>query len=196
MSLDISSLLGTRNNTSRNYLISLGCLTAPRQKKNANNVTTFFSLYEDHAVPRVCLICDLHPFLERWTESLIESGLPLRKVSGSMKAHGIDVSYQAVNRHKDHMPVREKVKRLTEKVQRLRRRPPPLHKTLKRFMKQRAQMRSWIKAEENAPKEVYDALHDLDRKIEQLTFAIQTQEKIKAYGDLLRSGVYFARNKT
>ena len=137
-------------------------------------------------MPRVCLICDLHPFLERWTESLIESGLSLRKVAANMKAHGIDVSYQSVNRHKSHMPLRMKAIRLAEKFQRLRRRHPPLHETHDRLKKQRSQMRSWIKAERKVPKEAYKALHDLDRKIERLSFAVQLKGSVKAWEGMLR----------
>jgi len=40
-------------------------------------------------MPRVCLICDLHPLLERWAESLIEKDLPLRRVAAGMRDHGI-----------------------------------------------------------------------------------------------------------
>jgi len=137
-------------------------------------------------VPRVCLICDLHPFLERWTESLIESGLSLRQVAAAMRIHSINVSYQAVNRHRRHMSRSEKIKRIALKFQRLRRRHPPLHETLDRFKKQRTQMRSWIKAERKPPKEAYKALHDLDRKIEQLSLAVQLKGRIKAWESMLR----------
>jgi len=103
-----------------------------------------------------------------------------------MKAHGVNVSYQAVNRHKDHMPVRENAKRLVQKFQRLRRRHPPLHVTLRRYVKQRTQLRSWIKAERKPPKEAYKALHDLDRKIERLSFAVQLKGSVKAWEGMLR----------
>ena len=137
-------------------------------------------------MPRVCLICNLHPFLEHWAESLIESGLPLRQVASSMKTHGLNVSYQAVNRHKKHMSVREKAQRLLEKVQRLRRRHPPLHEKLDRLRKQRTQIRSWIKAEGKSPKEALEALKELDRKIEQLSFTVQLKGRVKAWEDTLR----------
>lgn len=134
---------------------------------------------------RVCAICDLHPFLERWAESLIESGLSLRQVAASMKAHGIDVSYQAVNRHKKHMPRPEKIKRLKKEFERLKRRSPPMHETLNRFKKQRTQIESWIKAEKGPPKEAFDVLRSLKQKIDQLSWAIQLRQRLKSHGDLL-----------
>lgn len=96
---------------------------------------------------RVCKICDLHPFLQRWAERLIGIGLPLRQVAEKIQEHRIDVSYQGVNRHKKHMPRPEKIKRLKKEFERLKRRSPSTHETLNRFKKQRTQIESWIKAE-------------------------------------------------
>lgn len=134
---------------------------------------------------QLCKICDLHPFLENWVEGLIASSLSLRQVAGKMREHGIDVSYQGVNRHKKHMSRSEKIKRLRLDLERLRKRSPSMQVTLNRLKNQRAQMRSWIEAEPSPSREALDVLHDLDQKIDQLTLTIQMTQSLKLYRDLL-----------
>jgi len=134
---------------------------------------------------QLCKICDLHPFLENWVEGLIASSLSLRQVAEKIRKHGIDVSYQGVNRHKKHMSHSEKIKRLRMDLERLKKRSPPLQATLDRLKKQRAQMRSWIEAEPSPSREALDVLHNLDKKIDQLTWTIQMRQSLKLCGDLL-----------
>lgn len=142
---------------------------------------------------KICKICNLHPFLRGWAEGLTASGLSLRQAAATMREHGIDVSYQAVNRHKRHMSHTERIKRLQRDLERYKERRPSTRATLKRLERERAQLRSWIEAEPNPPREALDALHDLDEKINRLTqaiemmaLAIQLRQSVKLYGHLLR----------
>lgn len=113
---------------------------------------------------RVCKICLLHPFLLGWVEKLIGMGLSLREVAETLRKHGLNISYQAVRRHKLHMDLKSRVERLEREVERGER-GKPLRELFLRKQNKRSQLEKWIKAEDDPPREALDAYSRLDDEI-------------------------------
>jgi len=91
--------------------------------------------------------------------------LSLRKIAQKLRNHGINVSYQAVRRHKKHANIESKIERLTRKVERWKLRKPTDMETLEELQRQREQLRKWIQAEPNPPREALDAYAKMEEKI-------------------------------
>lgn len=127
---------------------------------------------------RVCKICLLHPFLLSWVEKLIGMELSLREVAETLHKHGLNISYQAVRRHKLHMDLKSRVERLEREVERYER-GKPLEELLLKKQNQRAQLKNWIKTEENPPREALDAISRLDDEIKLMEKVIKLKKLSK-----------------
>ena len=130
------------------------------------------------SMTRVCKICLLHPFLLGWVEKLIGMGLSLREVAETLRKHGLNISYQAVRRHKFHMDLKSRVERLEREVERYER-GKPLEELLLKKQNQRAQLKNWIKTEENPPREALDAISRLDDEIKLMEKVIKLKKLSK-----------------
>jgi len=105
--------------------------------------------------------------------------LSLRKVAQKLRNHGITVSYQSVRRHKRHMDLESKIERLERKVEKWKKCKPTDSETLEELQRQREQLRKWIHAEPNPPREALDAKAKLDGEIKLIEKLITLQKLLK-----------------
>ena len=91
--------------------------------------------------------------------------MSLRKIARKLRNHGINVSYQVVRRHKKHANFESKIERLRRKVERWKLRKPTDMEILEEKKKQKDQIRNWVEAEPNPPREALDAYAKLEKEI-------------------------------
>jgi MinD-like ATPase involved in chromosome partitioning or flagellar assembly len=89
--------------------------------------------------------------------------LSLRKTAQKLRNHGINVSYQAINRHKKHIDLESKIQRLARKVERWKKRKPTPMEILEELQRQREQLKGWIEVDPS--KEASDAYLKLEEEI-------------------------------
>ena len=108
-------------------------------------------------------ICSLAPVITSWVEELLKQGYSCRTMQAILAERGIEVSYRSIHRHKGHMELKEKIRRLTLEVARQRsRRRPPLSRSITFRRESIDQLERWIQAEgSRAPERAIKRLVEL-----------------------------------
>ena len=126
---------------------------------------------------RVCKICVLHPFLLDWVEKLVSSGYNLREVTRRLNAHGLNISYQTVQKHKKHKDSAHD-KRISQEMGFGKQEHISILQNFKNIKRQRKELESWIKAESNPPLEATNAYIKLCAQIMQWEMTLRSTENL------------------